>query len=979
MRLTRHSRLLIPMAAAAVVGLALTGCTGDEAAGNKADTDCSPYESYGSFDSGTEVSVYGTIADTEADLLNESWADWETDNDIDIKYESTKEFETQIGMRAQGGNPPDLAIFPQPGLLADPVDGGYIAAGSRASSRTPRSTGPRTGRSTAPSDEHLRRTADGERQGLHLVLAGEVRRERRGRSRRPGTSCDPHQGHRRLRQGTPWCAGFGSGDATGWPGTDWVEDLVLRQAGPDVYDQWVTHDIPFTDPEIKEAFDSVGATSCEPGLRERRLRRRQVDQHHAVRRPGPRSSRRHLRPAPPGLVLRGLPGPKRQRHVGRGRRHLGLHDSRHRGRSATPSPVVARSSPRSRTTPTPIKVQEYLSSADWANSRVKLGGVISANKGLDPTNASSDILKEAIEILQDPNTTFRFDASDLMPGAVGAGTFWNGMVDWINGKTTDEVLRRSTPAGPPSDSWTAATGASALASARLHIQSPSNSKGRHVAVPQLAGALPLAQILDHRSRSTVVTLLFFVEIAPASGTGTRSSGLRARAAWRSSSLGSSVGRGVAAVLAAFFLLDYRAQRGRGLPVPADRIPRPGHRPAAASAWSTRRFDTAYHRIPEQRAASFVGLDNFVWVFTQPDGTRHPPQHHHLGAHRADQSRRSSASPTRSSSTSPRREVLQGRSSSCRWRSRSSAPRIIWKFVYDVPPAGADQIGLLNQIVVCVRRPAGATGCSRRRGTRFFLIVVLIWVQTGFAMVVLSAAIKGVPTEQIEAARARRHQRLAALHRTSRVPGIRSSLDRRADHDLDRVAEGVRHRAHHDRRPTTPASIANEMYTQCSSALRARPRVGLRRHPVPARAADRRLQRPADRASRGRSDERRTPVERPGRQRDHEGSSQRGCNADVEHGEPQGRRSGSPARGDHRRRSIIAIFWTIPTFGLFISSFRPSELTSRPPAGGRSSPTRASRSTTTSEVLVAGDSLLTLARRRSSTRSRSRSRRRSSRS
>jgi alpha-glucoside transport system substrate-binding protein len=85
-------------------------------------------------------------------------------------------------------------------------------------------------------------------------------------------------------------------------------------------------------------------------------------------------------------------------------------------------------------------VQEYLSSADWANSRVSLGGVISANKGLDPSNASSKILTQAIGLLQDPNTTFRFDASDLMPGAVGSGTFWTGIVDWINGTSTTEVL-----------------------------------------------------------------------------------------------------------------------------------------------------------------------------------------------------------------------------------------------------------------------------------------------------------------------------------------------------------------------------------------------------------------------------------------------------------------------------------------------------------------------------------------------------------
>src|SRR5690606_35770228 len=58
--------------------------------------------------------------------------------------------------------------------------------------------------------------------------------------------------------GKPWCAGVESGDATGWPATDWIEDVVLRSAGADVYDQWVAHEIPFNDPQIVEAIDIAG-------------------------------------------------------------------------------------------------------------------------------------------------------------------------------------------------------------------------------------------------------------------------------------------------------------------------------------------------------------------------------------------------------------------------------------------------------------------------------------------------------------------------------------------------------------------------------------------------------------------------------------------------------------------------------------------------------------------------------------------------
>ncbi len=69
----------------------------------------------------------------------------------------------------------------------------------------------------------------------------------------------------------PWCAGFESGEATGWPGTDWIEDVVLRDEGPEVYDQWVTHEIPFNDPRIVSAFDKAGDISQGRSVRQRRL------------------------------------------------------------------------------------------------------------------------------------------------------------------------------------------------------------------------------------------------------------------------------------------------------------------------------------------------------------------------------------------------------------------------------------------------------------------------------------------------------------------------------------------------------------------------------------------------------------------------------------------------------------------------------------------------------------------------------------
>ena len=58
------------------------------------------------------------------------------------------------------------------------------------------------------------------------------------------------------RQGNPWCVSAGGpGDATGWQLTDWVEEVILKASGVDYYNQWINHEVPFTDPGVKTVFD----------------------------------------------------------------------------------------------------------------------------------------------------------------------------------------------------------------------------------------------------------------------------------------------------------------------------------------------------------------------------------------------------------------------------------------------------------------------------------------------------------------------------------------------------------------------------------------------------------------------------------------------------------------------------------------------------------------------------------------------------
>jgi alpha-glucoside transport system permease protein len=78
--------------------------------------------------------------------------------------------------------------------------------------------------------------------------------------------------------------------------------------------------------------------------------------------------------------------------------------------------------------------------------------------------------------------------------------------------------------------------------------------------------------------------------------------------------------------------------------------------------------------------------------------------------------------------------------------------VIWRFIYYYSPPGQPQIGLLNAIVVALGGAPQAWTSLVQPWNNLFLIVIMIWLQTGFAMVIFSSAIKGIPVEVLEASR-----------------------------------------------------------------------------------------------------------------------------------------------------------------------------------------------------------------------------------
>ena len=430
------------LALVATAGLALGGmaaCSNDNSStssDNLSKPECAAYKEFTGI-SGKTVSVYTSIRDAEADLLQQAWKPFETCTGATIDYEGSGDFEAQLQIRVQGGNAPDIAFIPQPGLLEKLAKAGNLKeAGGKAKG---------TAEANYSKDWLKYATVDGKLYGAPLgsnvksfVWYSPTMFKEKGWTV-PNTWDELIALSDKIAATgiKPWCAGIESGSATGWPATDWIEDILLRDQGPDVYDQWVAHTIPFNDARIASATDKVGqilkndkyvngglggvksiaTTSFQAGgtpITAKKCALHRQASFYANQWP------KGSKVAEDGDVFAFyFPAidPSKKPVLGAGEFTVAFADR-----------------------PEVQAVQTYLGSAHHANSRAKLGNWVSANKKLDLANVANPIDKKSVEILQDSKSVFRFDGSDLMPSAVGAGSFWKEMTNWITGKDTKSTL-----------------------------------------------------------------------------------------------------------------------------------------------------------------------------------------------------------------------------------------------------------------------------------------------------------------------------------------------------------------------------------------------------------------------------------------------------------------------------------------------------------------------------------------------------------
>ena len=244
--------------------LVLAGCSSESDSAGGGTENCEAYAEYAG-NEGTTVEIYTTIISPEADLFVQSFQEFQDCTGITINWNGSQEFEAQISVRVEGGTAPDLAIFPQPGLLAKFAGNGLVPAPAKvADSVDANYTADWKNYGTGPDGVFYAPPLGASVKSF--VWYSPKTFADNGWSI-PTTWAELLALSDEVAAGgdiQPWCAGFGSGDATGWVGTDWMEDLMLRFSDAATYDAWVSHDIAFNDPKVQTVIDEAAKILKNP-------------------------------------------------------------------------------------------------------------------------------------------------------------------------------------------------------------------------------------------------------------------------------------------------------------------------------------------------------------------------------------------------------------------------------------------------------------------------------------------------------------------------------------------------------------------------------------------------------------------------------------------------------------------------------------------------------------------------------------------
>jgi len=415
----------------------LSGCS---AAGGDASSDS------------TTVEILGNFTGPAATAFQAEMDKWGESSGVTVKYSGSSNFQQAVITNVTAGNVPDIAIYPQPGVLKQQI-GSLVPLDELVDVKSV----------TADMAKGLPEIAkvDGKTYGLpysinvkSLVWFNPAAFKKNDYTV-PTTDEEMTALSKKIISdgaGYPWCVGIESASSTGWAATDWLEEYVLRYGGLDTYNDWIDHKVLFDSPVVKQAAEKFESIALSPG---------------AVNGGGAAIAATNFGTASNPLFVDGKENGQcflmrqgtfiQDSFPDTVKAEIAKGDYSNIDAFALPTPSGATSGAMGggdlvgafNKDDATKSVVNYLVGKDFGtNGYVSQAIFLSPHNDFDKTLYKSKFQQTAAGIVQDA-TVFGFDASDQMPGAVGAGTEWTNLTDWVSGRQTLDAALKNIDASWP--------------------------------------------------------------------------------------------------------------------------------------------------------------------------------------------------------------------------------------------------------------------------------------------------------------------------------------------------------------------------------------------------------------------------------------------------------------------------------------------------------------------------------------------------
>ncbi|MDI2098840.1 ABC transporter substrate-binding protein [Ruicaihuangia caeni] len=413
----QHRRGLAPLAIAGALALTLVGCTGGGGGNNNANTN-SPNQDF----SGETINVSASWSGAEQTNFEKVLKRFEDNTGAKVNYSSFgDQAATTLGTQIEGGSPPNVALLPQPALLDQFAKDGKLIELSGDAKK-------------AVEDNYSQSwidlgSVDGTLYGVWFKASNKSTVWYNKDIYDQAGASEPKDWDDFLKQlklvSDSGYAGISIGADVGWPLTDWFENVYLRTAGGDKYDQLTKHEIPWTDPSVAEALTVLGtlfgSDLVEPGAAQRTFPESVTEVFGADPKAGTVYE---------GDFVAGNITDDGNSTVGENALFYDFPSVNGSAPAVMGGGDVAVAFVDDDVT---AAFMAFLASPEAAEEWVPNGGLTSPNTAVDTSKYPDDVSRKIAEALTGAET-FRFDMSDLTPSAFG-GTpgqgFWQVMIEFL--------------------------------------------------------------------------------------------------------------------------------------------------------------------------------------------------------------------------------------------------------------------------------------------------------------------------------------------------------------------------------------------------------------------------------------------------------------------------------------------------------------------------------------------------------------------